>query len=75
MTRGRNPQVSDDLLVELVATCDSWAGRPVTTADEVATWLDVARQSAWRRLQRLYENGPIEKYKPGQAAVWWVERD
>jgi DNA-binding Lrp family transcriptional regulator len=67
--------MSDTEILELVATCDNWADRPVTTATEIQEMVDasVTRQAVHRRLQKLSDEGRIERHKPGQATIWWVE--
>jgi len=67
--------MSDTEILELVATCDKWADRPVTTATEIQEMVDasVTRQAVHRRLQKLSDEGRIERHKPGQATIWWIE--
>jgi DNA-binding IclR family transcriptional regulator len=72
---GRKPKMSDDELVELVRTSDDWAGRPFTTAPELADRVGMSRQGVHRRLQTLVKEGRIEKYKSGQSAVYWSVAD
>jgi predicted ArsR family transcriptional regulator len=48
--------------------------RPFVTANEVADSLDVARQTAHKHLQRLHEQGELNKRKVGGSAViWWFD--
>jgi predicted ArsR family transcriptional regulator len=42
------------------------------TATDVAESLGVARQTAHKHLQRLHENGELQKRKiGGSAVIWW----
>ena len=68
-TPGPEPMVTEDEIVELVRTADD----PFTTASEVAERVGMARQTAHKHLQELYEEGEIQKKKVGQSAIWWVE--
>ena len=66
--------ISDERLFEIIASAEKRFGKPFTTAKEVANEVGMERQSVHRRLQRLKEeNKEVQKYKPGRAAVWWVE--
>lgn len=48
--------------------------KPFGTASEVAETGGISRQRAHERLQKLYNQDVIEKYKCGSSAViWWVE--
>jgi len=71
--KGRQPNVSDSEILELIQTSQEWLGRPFVTASELADRLDMSRQGVHRRLQNLADNGDIRKYKPGRAAIWWTE--
>jgi len=75
-TKGRDPTVSDSELYELLATTEDWAGRPFTSAPELAERVNISRQAVHRRLQDLVEGRPdVRKYKPGRSAIYWVEFD
>jgi len=67
--------MSDKEILELVASCADWADRPVTTATEIQERVDanVTRQAVHRRLQKLCDEGEIERHKPGQATIWWCD--
>jgi len=67
--------MTDTEILELVATCDDWADRPVTTATEIQEMVeaDVTRQAVHRRLQKLHDEGSIRRHKAGQATLWWRE--
>jgi Mn-dependent DtxR family transcriptional regulator len=46
---------------------------PFSTASEVAERIGVTRQTAYKHLQRLYDQGRIRKKKIGSSAViWWT---
>lgn len=71
-TRGPEPSMSDQEILEYMQE----NRRPFVTSSEVAEVADVARQNAYRRLQRLYESDKIEKYQAGASAVcWWLPED
>lgn len=54
----------------------SRADRPFQTARSVADRFDLDRSQAYRRLQRLADDGAIEKTKVGgRAVVWWLTDD
>jgi DNA-binding Lrp family transcriptional regulator len=74
-TANRRQIMSDEELLQAVASCDEWADRPVTTASEIAERMDMSRQGVHRRLQSLHEDGEIRKYKPGRSAIWWIEEE
>jgi DNA-binding Lrp family transcriptional regulator len=67
--------VSDERLYELVAECEERVDRPVTDATEIAELVDMARQNVHRRLERLRKERDVRKYKPGRAAVYWVDSE
>ena len=75
MSRGPEPMVSDERLLELVDNCEEVVGRPVITATEIANRVDIARQNVHRRLEQLRDDGRVRKHKPGQSAIWWSESD
>lgn len=45
---------------------------PVLTASEVADTLDIARQTAYNKLEALVESGEIRKKKVGARAVVYI---
>ena len=52
------------------------AGRPFQTARSIADHFDLDRSQAYRRLQRLADDGALEKAKVGgRAVVWWLTDD
>jgi DNA-binding IclR family transcriptional regulator len=62
--------MKDDEIIRFIRESE----RPFVTATEVADEGDMSRQNAYRRLQRMTDEGRIEKYKAGSAAViWWVD--
>lgn len=61
--------MNDDEIIQFMRESD----RPFITSTDLAEEAEIARQNAYRRLQRLHEAGRIEKYKAGGSAVcWWV---
>lgn len=69
-TAGRDPMASPEEYLDAVEA------RPegFATASEVAAAIGVERQTAHKHLQRLVDNGRLEKKKIGSSAVvWWVE--
>lgn len=72
-TKGREPKVSDEKLLQLVETSDEWLDRPFVTAKELAERVGMTRQAIHKRLQQFVDDGKIRKYKPGKSAIWWVE--
>jgi len=68
-TRGPDPMITE---TELKATIKSH-DEPFVTAQQMSSQFGVARQTAWKHLQRLHNHGDIEKKKIGSSAViWWV---
>jgi len=50
------------------------SSRPFVTANDMAECLGVARQTAHKHLQRLHEEGNLNKRKVGGSAViWWFD--
>lgn len=50
--------------------------RPYQTARAVGDRFDLDRSTAYRRLQRLVDNGQLRKDGVGaRAVVWWVPED
>lgn len=46
--------------------------RPVATASVLAEQVDASKQTVWRRLRELYEEGEVERWEVGaRAVVWW----
>jgi len=69
-TRGPDPMVSDDELLDIIRE----ASDPFVSATEVADAAGMARQTAHKHLQRLHDAGVIKKKKVGGSAViWWLE--
>lgn len=72
-TKGRDPIMTDAELVTLLETTEDWAGRPFTSAPELAERVDISRQAVHSRLQELVEQGVVRKYKPGRGAIYWID--
>lgn len=66
----------DDISDERILDVFRRSVRPFQTASDVADRFDIARQSAHRRLQSLYEEGRLNKETVGaHAVVWWLQED
>lgn len=71
-TPGRNPRVSDEEILEVFRRTDD----PVLSTSEVADELSIKRRATLTRLQRLAENGVLErKQAGGRNTVWWLATD
>lgn len=69
---GRNPRVSDEDLLAVFRQTDD----PVLSTSEVAAELPIKRRATLTRLQRLEENGILErKQAGGRNTVWWLATD
>jgi len=73
-TRGPDPMIDDNDLIELVSECEQRWNRPFVTSTDLADHVGMSRQAIHRRLDNLHEEGRIKKYKPGRGAIWWVEQ-
>lgn len=52
-----------------------YADEPVLTASEVAAELPITREAAGRRLNRMREDGLVDRKETGARAVaWWAKR-
>lgn len=50
--------------------------RPYQTASSVGEQFDIDRSTAYRRLQRLVDDGPLRKDEVGaRAVVWWLPKE
>jgi hypothetical protein len=64
---------------ESVTDYDIWsfifnAERPFQAAGDVAEHFDIDRSQAYRRLQRMSDDGELRKEKVGaRAVVWWID--
>jgi len=67
--QGPDPMITEaDLKVAIESHSE-----PFVTAQQISNEFEVARQTAWKHLQRLHERGVIEKKKVGSSAViWWL---
>ena len=51
-----------------------YADEPVLTASEVATELPITREAVGRRLNRMREEGLVERKQTGASSIaWWAE--
>lgn len=67
-TRGPEPMVTEQSLRNEIESTDG----PFVTARDISDEMGVARQTAYKHLQRLHERGDLEKRKVGSSAViWW----
>jgi len=69
--RGPKPEATTVKLLKAIR--DHYA--PVAGTQDIADNLDVARQTADRRLWQLEEQGLVETDKIGQARIWWLTTD
>jgi hypothetical protein len=69
-------KMSDEQLLELLATTEEWAGRPFTSAREIAAQSDsdISRQGARQRLEQLVDQrDEIRRYKPSRDVIYWKD--
>lgn len=67
--------MSDEELLDLLRSTQDWAGKPFTTAPELAEKIGISRQAVHRQLQDVVEgSSDVRKYKPGQSAIYWAEK-
>lgn len=60
--------ITEDKLRERIESRDD----PFVTAKDISNELGVARQTAYKHLQRLHERQDLQKRKVGSSAViWW----
>lgn len=57
--------------IEILAAIKAHRAPAVGTAD-IAEQAGVSRQAADKRLRQLDEDGLVEQYRVGQAAVWFL---
>ncbi|WP_435101791.1 MarR family transcriptional regulator [Halarchaeum sp. P4] len=68
--RGPDPRVTTSDLREIIKDHEE----PFVTASDIADETGVARQTAHKYLQRLHEEGELERRKiGGSAVIWWLE--
>jgi len=68
---GPEPRVTESKLREEIQEQSS----PFVTASDMAASLEVSRQTSYKHLQRMHENGEVEKKKIGSSAViWWIPK-
>ncbi|UHQ98294.1 FaeA/PapI family transcriptional regulator (plasmid) [Natrinema zhouii] len=67
-----SPSVTDEEILAFIARED----RPIQTAQSVGDQFGIDRSQAYRRLQRLADDGALEKSKVGgRAVVWWLSTE
>ncbi len=67
-----SPAVTDEEILAFIARED----RPIQTAQSVGEQFGIDRSQAYRRLQRLSEDGVLERSKVGgRAVVWWLSTE
>jgi Fe2+ or Zn2+ uptake regulation protein len=65
-------KVGDEELLEVFREAET----PVLTASMAADRLPIGRQAVYERLQKLEEQGRIDRLKVGgRAVVWWPTED
>lgn len=68
---GPTPTVTDDEIIRAVKTHEL----PVVDAERVASQVDISRERARLRLNRLAETGPVERATLNKnSVVYWVTR-
>jgi len=68
-TRGPDPMVTREELRQQIKSFNL----PFVTASDMADELGVARQTAHKHLQRMVDDGRLQKHKVGSSAViWWL---
>ena len=68
-TKGPEPVVTESKLVYKIRNHED----PFVTASQIGEIFNVSRQTAYKHLQRMYEQGDIEKRKiGGSAVIWWL---
>ncbi|RLM83846.1 ArsR family transcriptional regulator [Halobellus sp. Atlit-38R] len=65
---GRKRQVNDSDILRVFALSPD----PVLVASEVAEEIDMTRQGAFNRLQKLEEEGFVKSAMKSSARVWWI---
>lgn len=70
----RMPQGKETVSDQQIITAIEEHDDPVVSSKEVAELFDHTRQWAHRRLNRLSDDGLVEKKESGgQSVVWWVK--
>lgn len=66
---GRPPRVSDDEILEVFQESSD----PALIASEVAEELPIGRRGVYKRLEKLAEDGELERKKiGGRGTIWWL---
>lgn len=63
-----NQKVSDQEIIEAIKSVDE----PVASASEIATQVSLTRTGVTNRLNKLREQGLVERKDVGNGYVWWV---
>jgi DNA-binding Lrp family transcriptional regulator len=63
--------MSDTDLIRMIQESEEWAGRPFTSANELAERVDMTRQGVRQRLEQLVDNGEIKRHKPSRDVIYW----
>ena len=67
--RGPDPAASDEDILRVIR--NHYA--PAIGTQDVADELDVARQTADRRLRAMEQENLVGTDKVGQSRIWWIE--
>jgi predicted ArsR family transcriptional regulator len=71
---GKFQKMSDEEIIEILETANSWAGRPFTSAHEIADRTDMTRQAVRERLEDLVtEKEDVKRYKPSRDVIYWMD--
>ncbi|WP_436934980.1 winged helix-turn-helix transcriptional regulator [Halovenus marina] len=69
--RGPDPTVSDSEIISAIESTDC----PFATAKDVAEIVGLSRERARQRLNRLSEQGAIEREKTSGVVIYWLSDD
>ena len=69
--RGPDPEATPEKVLRAIR--DHYA--PVVGTQDIADEVDVARQTASRRLDQLEDDGLVETDKIGRSRIWWLTTD
>lgn len=73
--RNNSGQYTEQVTPESVLTVFKESDLPVLTASEVAEELDCSRPAAYNKLEKLVDQGELDKKKVGARAVVYILMD
>lgn len=68
---GRPPDVTNKEILEVFRQ----SADPFLFTSEVADDLPIGRDGARKRLQKLAEDGCLQKKQRGKVIIWWLPKD